>query len=250
MMNPAKFGWISLFLFIIGLVGWWLNPGYIYEMDWFLFLWFAMVMPVWFFCGYAWTEGHLGGYPLITPYSHSATFTGEPAMTIPATAGYPTMLAYPKGGGNAFGFPFPGGKKNGWLVVPRTQALKFGKSTSCNTFTREVRPDQLPRHIYKALRNDKRWTDNCMVEIGEQPWMKDIQGGFFDLQAAADYKGIFDQQNTEITRLENKVESLMQQIESDSKIIRDISSALNTVPNEHLQERVKRAVGGEDARER
>ena len=185
---------------------------------------------------------------MITPYSHSATFTGEPAMTIPATAGYPTMLAYPKGGGNAFGFPFPGGKKNGWLVVPRTQALKFGKTTSCNTFTREVRPDQLPRHIYEALARDKRWTDNCMVEVGEQPWSRDLKGTFFDLQEAADYASIVDQLQTERTRLENKVEALMQQIESDTKIINDISNAMSGVPSERLQERIKR-LGGDDARD-
>jgi len=131
----------------------WLSPWTLANVDvmWFPFL---FIIVAWVWSAYFKAMVHRGGFPIVWPGGHSASAYGGVAREVPARDGYPRMVLIPLEGGNFMYFTPPGGKKHGWLIAPKSLVQVVDKAVFAAIKPHYCMPDELPPHLYEALKNE------------------------------------------------------------------------------------------------
>ena len=244
--NPTRFiVYILIMCFILCILAY-LNPFYVYMVDQ-VWIFGPTVIAFYILCHYWISEGHRWAYSLTSHQSHSSTAEGKPAFEIPAKNGYPVMIGFAKGGTRLYNFYMFGGKKDGFLIVPKYQVININGHQMVNTVTRSIFHTSLPRHIRTHLENDRRFSDRGMVEFGVIPYLKNIRGDFFDVMETPDQAEILDRSHEDNSNLREENEALKEDVKGLGGVIKTLGESLRDVPSEQLQDRVRRyAGGGED----
>ena len=253
-VHPTRF---MIFLGVLVLVLWILtvlNPLVIWSVDPILIVG-PMVIVFFVLTYYFYSEGHRWAYSLVSHQSHSSTAEGKPAFIIPSTAViiddyrkiiYPEMVGFAKGGSrlyNVYGF---GGKKEGFLIVPRHQVINIKGHRMVNTITRDIPHTALPPHIRDVLERDRRFDPRAMVEFGTVPYIRDLHANHFARLEAPDMDLQLDQAHQQNHNLRENIKALQKDITALTGIIGELGEGLRRVPSETLQDHVKRAMKGED----
>lgn len=222
-----------------------LNPFYSYMVDQ-VWLVAPAVIGFYIMCCFWMSEGHRWAYSLTSHQSHSSTAEGKPAFEIPAKNGYPVMVGFAKGGTRLYNFYSFGGKKDGFLIVPKYQVININGHRMVNTVTRSIFHTSLPPHIKTHLENDRRFSDKGMVEFGVIPYLKNIRGDFFDILDAPDQALLLDQAYETISNLKKENAANEEVIKGLTGVIHGIGESLRDVPSDKLQERVRMYAGGRE----
>ena len=195
-MHPTRFMFYLGVMVAMLIVLMALNPLVIWSVDPILIVG-PMVITMVVITYYFYSEGHRWAYSLVTHQSHSSTAEGKPSFTIPAMEGFPEMVGFAKGGSRLFNVYGFGGKKDGFLIVPKHQVLNVNGHRMANTVTRDVEYTALPPHIREFLEGDRRFSEKGMVEFGLVPYIRNIRGEFFDYQKAPALEDLLDSAHQE-----------------------------------------------------
>ena len=243
-MHPTRFMFylgVMVFIIIILMA---LNPLVIWSVDPILVLG-PMVITMVVITYYFYSEGHRWAYSLVSHQSHSSSAEGKPSFIIPAMKGYPEMVGFAKGGSRLFNVYGFGGKKDGFLIVPKCQVINISGHRMANTVTRDIEYTALPPHIREFLERDRRFSEKGMVEFGLVPYIKNVNGDYYSNLESPALENLLDNSHQENHDLRENIKALQSDIRSLTGIIRDISDGLRSVPSETLQDRVTRATGGD-----
>ena len=243
-MNPHRY-WLWMMLeFVALLVGVWINPGYMYRVDWFLIVMlFAFIMTTWVY--YFYVEGHRGGYATMSYLGHSATMNGKWAFEVPPAGDYPVMVAIPRGGGNYMGFPYRGGGKEGWTIVPKEQVKEMNGNLVAFTRTMQIEPSGLPSHIRKVLEEHELYDPRGMVEFGVWPYYKDLSA---DIAGMRDFDVLSAQTSANVKNqaLESQNDVLLGNIRGYNDAMRSVGTGIREVPKQSMVETIQdKFAGGE-----
>lgn len=243
-MHPTRFGiyLLGLILLIWILIAF--NPTVIWSVDPIMVIG-PMVVAFWILMYYFYSEGHRWAYSLVTHQCHSSTSEGKPSFIIPAMNNYPEMVGFAKGGSRLFNMYGWGGKRDGFLIVPKHQVLNISGHYTANTITRDIYYTALPPHIRDVLEKDRRFDPRGMVEFGLVPLIKNIHKDYFSNLMAPDLELLMDQSNEENYNLRQTIQALQGDIRSLTDVIGSIGEGLRDVPSEAIKEHAKRVIGGD-----
>ena len=244
-MHPTRFG-----VYLLGMIlGLWIliafNPTVIWSVDPIMVVG-PMVVAFFILMYYFLSEGHRWAYSLVTHQCHSSTAEGKPSFLIPAMNKYPEMVGFAKGGSRLFNMYGFGGKRDGFLIVPKHQVINISGHMTANTITRDIYHTALPPHIRKVLERDRRFDPRGMVEFGLVPLIKNIHKDYFSKLMAPSLELLLDQSNEENYNLRQTILALQGDIRSLTDVIGSIGEGLRDVPTEEIQKRVKRGMGGDE----